>query len=74
MLKNDIKQYMYRTETTIVQGGMLLAPLTTIYKWYNEDNTQVNLEDYGLEFVSGIPVTGDKLTLTYTTTITGLAK
>ena len=73
-VKNDIKQYMYRTETTIVQGGMLLAPLTTIYRWYNEDNTQVNLEDYGLEFVSGIPVTGDKLTLTYTTTITGLAK
>ena len=44
-----------------------LAITDTKYKWYNDEDI-VDLINYGVEIVGGNPSTGDRLTLTYTTT------
>ena len=66
LLENDAKNYLYSLHETVVLGARLLAPLTTIYRWF-DNGTQVNLATYGLELTGGTPQTGDTITITYTT-------
>lgn len=45
-----------------------LATTTVTYRWYDSTGVQRNLKDLGATLISGTPLTGDVLTLIYTTT------
>lgn len=51
-----------------IDGISLVAPIYT-YRWYDEDNVEVDLSTYNVSIVSGTPQSGDELTLVFTTTV-----
>lgn len=52
-----------------IDGTPLVAPIYT-YRWYDEENVEVDLSTYNISIVSGTPQSGDTLTLVFTTTVT----
>lgn len=52
-----------------INGISLVTPIYT-YRWYDENNVEVDLATYNVSIVSGTPQSGDTLTLVFTTTET----
>ena len=59
---------MYTLARQVTESGATLARTVITYRWMDAEGVEQDLASLGLELSSGTPVTGDKLTLTYTTT------
>ena len=59
---------MYTLTRQVTESGATLARTVITYRWMDAEGVEQDLASLGLELSSGTPVTGDKLTLTYTTT------
>ena len=64
---NGIKP-LFLQEHVVTDSDVPLLIAGVTYRWYDEGGTEVDLADYGLSIISGVPNTGDTLTLTFTTT------
>lgn len=59
---------MYTLTRQVTEVGATLARTVITYRWMDAEGVEQDLTELGLDLKSGTPVTGDILTLTYTTT------